>query len=325
VINPRELEHWIRQQGIPGAAFSQINAVGEIKSFAEGYCKIDHTNDEPVTIETSFQLASVSKFMTACLVLELSKQRIIDLYEPLQWQPCNRSSITTTTFSTLLRHRGGFSKNIGFAGQEKDQVGIDFHINEVETCGSHYQENMRGFYLYSGCNYWLIQRLLEQKLDRSFDSLLQGWICQPFGLNRTSCEAPNPSIHSVACGHDHAGQIINGGWRTFKGVEAAAGIWSTANDIGHFLKQLMERNIHTSGRRSMLKLTDLVIEGQATGYHYGVLVNQSREGLLLRHHGVNPGYQAVILIDLGASVASTLLINKERCDALLDILKSASN
>ena len=261
--------------------------------------------------------------MTACLLLELSNQQIIDLHEPLQWQSLNRSTVTTTTFSTLLRHRGGFSKNIGFAGQEKDQVGIDPHINQEEICGRHYQENMRGFYQYSGCNYWLLQRLLEQKLDLSFDSLLQRWICQPFGLHQTSCEAP--SIHSVACGHDHAGQMINGGWRTFKGVEAAAGIWSTANDIGQFLKELMHRNIDTSGRRSMLKLTDLVIKEQGTGYHYGVLVNQSREGLQLRHHGVNPGYQAMILIDLSASVASTLLINKEQCDLLLNFPKSTPN
>jgi CubicO group peptidase (beta-lactamase class C family) len=123
----------------------------------------------------------------------------------------------------------------------------------------------------------------------------------------------------VAYGHDYAGQI-DGGWRKFEGVEAAAGIWSTAKDLGHLLRQLMKQTNNSSARPAMLKISDLLIKGQGDGYHYGVMVNKRSRGLILSHQGINPGYQAMIRIDLEASVASAAMINGEHCDSLLKIL-----
>ena len=69
----------------------------------------------------------------------------------------------------------------------------------------------------------------------------------------------------------------------------------------------------------MLKITDLLIEGKGSGYHYGLMINQAREGLRLSHRGVNPGYQAMIRIKLSREVASALLINREHYDEPLNI------
>lgn len=318
MVKPKELEQWIKLRGIPGAALSQVNAAGEVTSFAVGHCNIEDTNKLPVTTMTLFQLASVSKFLTACLLVELSNKDMIDLNSEIAWTPIGWEKPTTTTFSALLQHRGGFSKNIGFTGQPRKQR-KESHAHEAQQCVDYYQEYMHGTYRYSGCNYWLIQDLLERRLGCSFNSLLQTWICEPMGLEKTSCEVPNPSLSSVAYGHDGAGRVIEGGWRTFEGVEAAAGIWSTAKDIGQLLKQLIAQTTHASAGRSMLKITDLLIEGKGTGYHYGLLINQAHEGLQLSHRGVNPGYQAMIRIRLSREVATALLINREHYDALSNI------
>ena len=319
MLDSKELEQWITSQGIPGAAITRVNAYGKIESCAAGICSSKDSSPHRVTVDTSFQLASVSKFMTACLVVELSKQGKIKLNEQMSWQPYRGSSASTTTFADLLSHRGGFSKNIGFPCATENILGYQSQTKADVVCGKYYQENMRGIYVYSGCNYWLVQRLLEQRMQDSFDSLLQTWICQPFSLSHTSCKVTNSASQCVAYGHDDAGQI-DGGWCRFEGVEAAAGIWSTANDLGQLLKQLMDRTNNSSARRAMLKISDLFIQGQGNGYHYGVMVNQRLGGLTLSHHGINPGYQAMIRIDLDASVASAAMINGEHCNSLLKIL-----
>lgn len=320
MINQLTLDRLVTQNVIPGIALSQIVATGDINSLAAGLCGFDHPHARPVTPSTVFQLASVSKFITACLVLELSKLRIIDVEEPLEWRVNSGSSPTTTTFAALLCHRAGFTKNIGFAFPQTGRDVGSAYSSVAESCGHCYNENMRGFYQYSGCSYWLIQRLLEQRLESSFESLLQTWICHPFSLHHTSCHAPDPANDSVAFGHDEEGKIKHGGWCTFERVEAAAGIWSTAQDLGVLLQRLLQRNSSRGVRRPSLTIADLLIRGQGSGYHHGILLNHVRGTWYLSHRGMNPGYQAMISINLCTSSATAALINRECCDTLLNIL-----
>ena len=96
----------IARDRIPGLSCAAF--VGDRIVFARGFGRSDVENDVPATSETVYRLASISKPITAVLVLQLAEEGALDLDQDLhglvpEW-PKKRWPVTTRQ---LLGHLGG--------------------------------------------------------------------------------------------------------------------------------------------------------------------------------------------------------------------------
>ncbi len=83
-------------------------AQGDRVLFRQVYGKADYQNDIPLTLETRFRLASVSKQFTAAAILKLQDQGVLDVRDPVcKWiQPCPEAW-APVRIHHLLSHTSG--------------------------------------------------------------------------------------------------------------------------------------------------------------------------------------------------------------------------
>lgn len=318
-----DLEKLIKLHAVPGVAVINLNTAGDITINAAGHTRrtdAAETNGvRAIKSSTLFQLASVSKMLTAWLVVELAEHKILELDQQHHLPMAEGYAPEGVTLRQLLCHRGGFSKNIGFAG-EIAVISEDAGRVVANGCIASFNPNTIGCFQYSGCSYWFVQQVLEQLLDQRFNDLLQQWICRPCGMVHTTTTPPNEGEPSVARGHDANGTELIGGWRRFPAVEAAAGIWTSAADIGCLLQAMLLEKEKLKHVSCLTNATNLMDGQIGNGYHLGVLVDHTTRGVLISHKGLNPGYQAVVRMNLQRKTACVILTNKEGCDAVCNPL-----
>jgi hypothetical protein len=119
-------------------------------------------------------------------------------------------------------------------------------------------------------------------------------------MSRSSFHQPPENTSNVACGHSSIKTLLGGGrWRIFP-QEAAAGLWTTPQDLARFIIAVQEAGsgkaagpISPAIAREFLKPQFDAWEGM------GVFLEGTGEGSAFFHGGENPGYFA----RFGASVS----------------------
>lgn len=314
-----QIDALARAHAIPGLALISITSGAPSTILTSGHVCADAARSaQRITAQTLFPLASVSKFISACLVMALVRQKLLDLHQPMAWSDQDTGSRRTVTWAQLLSHRAGFSTTVGFQGVIPGDGSPQSGVLCSSRCESSYDVKAIGKFCYSGCHYWLLQKLLESELQQPFEQLLQRWLCQPLGLRQTTSLPPPSGQINVARGHGLNGQPLPGGWRLFPGVEAAAGLWTTPEDFERLLSCLLVASSGCDAAASPLRLQDLLVRGRAGGYHLGVNVVQTSMGIRFSHWGLNPGYQAAFSLYLGAGKARAVFTNLQQSDAVCD-------
>lgn len=277
-----------------GIAIACCGSVEEIALFSSGYIGSPKFARQPlITEHTMFQLASISKFITACLVLELCLRGKLQLDEKII-PPYNLLDVPVS-FGQLLSHRAGFVDTGGVFGTIEDSTTawtFDYWQNNKFRL---YQSEKVGEYNYSTWGYWLIQVLIEWKFKVPFEHLLKQLLCYPLGLISTTSSSPNSYNGNYSWGHDSLGNPLPYGWRHFEGFEAAAGVWSTAADMGLLISHLFKpKATNSRDTRLLVSLQDLIAIPSCCGYQYGLLLSSINREKVLLHTGTNPGYHAIL-------------------------------
>lgn len=163
--------------------------------FSKGYGLADLGSGTPITAETSFNLASLSKqFTGAALALELQKGTV-DLDDPLHmhWDdlPEFMGNITLghlaymtsglTEYYNLPSPRGGWASEDEFTVD--DAIAAVFASGQVE-----YSPGTR--WTYSNINYQLLAEVTAGLNGTTFSSHINEAVFEPLGMTRTWVDAP---------------------------------------------------------------------------------------------------------------------------------------
>ena len=280
----------------------------------------NHSVPLSVDHNTLFQLASVSKFFTSCLLLELARQKLLDINQPILSHTlpkcfASRSEIFDEhqiTWGHLLTHRAGFNDQGGVVGQNL----YGYCLSEVQgwkrNIADYYDSNLFGIFHYSACGYWLIQQLLESTFSRSFASLLTQFILKPLGMNGTCSGSLDSHFSNYATGVDLSG-ILTSSYMHYPGCEAVAGIWSSANDLGllfqHLLRSFPDTKRSNGKSLPLITLRDLINSPFNGSYQYGLAIAKKYDQNCWIHTGLNPGYTSAVMLNPDANAGLAFLIN----------------
>ncbi|KLV27824.1 penicillin-binding protein [Niallia circulans] len=204
---------------------------------------------DKINEQTRFHSASISKFVTAMLVLKLVETGLLDLDEDVNvklssWHLTANKQIKgkKVTLRDLLSHQSGIIDPEGSFSEWKENEEVPPMIDILEGTSVFNRqkiqiscEPMSAFH-YSDAGFCIIQQLIEDTLQKSFHIVLKEFLFQPLHMNQSCIDIRG--VENISSGHDKKGQIVYGNY-PFYPYPAACGIWTTPADLAILVLELM--------------------------------------------------------------------------------------
>jgi CubicO group peptidase (beta-lactamase class C family) len=297
------IESEVAARGVAGVAA----AIVEDRAIAwTGAFGARRSGGEPVTTDTVFEVASVSKPVFAWRVLELCDSGVLDLDAPLTGYTTERfiedEGLERVTARMVLTHTAGLSWKITGPNYEG-------HPQLDGAPGGDFE--------YSGVSFdylaWVVERIVGQptaEMMREFMSSL--------GMTRSSYVWEESFESDYASPHDLDGNVLEKDKSaTFGPGSVGSMLHSTVNDMAAFLCQLVATDVSPAralALRPHVEVHQEYLHGPpAAGAHWGLGIGVwTIDGeTTVWHWGENPGFQCFVIAWPGRGSGIVVLTNSD--------------
>ena len=313
-IDPQEIDRRIQKlmqdPNMVGLSVAIIDK-GEMV-FAKGYGETIKGSGKPVSEDTVFRWASVSKGVAAAAVLQLSEEGHFGLASPVKAHAPSLElpeSKHAATVQDVLSHRTGLARNSFDRKIESGQSAkaLRYSLKNLspicEPGACHRYQNVA---------FDAAAEMVETATGLPYKSVIAQRFFKPLGM-KTATITRQGLLRSKnwARPHNRQGRMINSVKPTYYRLPGAAGVNSSVKDLGRWMQaQMTTSDIPISGDiRSTLQtpLTATPIENNRIRRHYSAM-NNARYGLgwriydynghkVIGHRGSVQGYRALLLFD----------------------------
>jgi CubicO group peptidase (beta-lactamase class C family) len=295
-------ERW----NVPGIAVGVLQD-GAVVMAADGHQELGRP--KPVTPETVFRIASITKPFTASLTMTLVQDGLLALDEP---PPGTRIDATVRQ---LLSHQGGL------AAEWPDPLDNSGLLELTE--GEPERLPVAAGELFSYCNsgFWFVAAGIARTLGTSFEDAMRTRVIRPLGLTSSGFETDEPARghEQVEPGADEHARAET--WYP-PGRTASGGLWSSVPDLLRFAEH------HLGAAGGPLTASSLAEmqrpHSYGPGFRYGLgWFLKRREGHdAVEHPGSVLGFQSLLTLIPDERMAFAALTNSSRgIAAIRDVLQ----
>jgi len=324
-VTRKSIPQLMLEDNIPGLSMAFVDQGKILWQRSYGYSDLE--NLTKVDKQTVFTGASLSKPLAAVAALNLVDNGMLNLDEDVNqtlknWQ-IPESNFTTTekvTLRRLISHRAGIRNDLWSSYLPNEEVptltqmlagqspSIDPATEVVRIPGSTER--------YSNPGYSIIQKLLEDVKNNSFENILDELVLQPSGMNDSSFEQPMPEQLKARRAIGYHEDLKPYPYRLFP-YKAAGGIWTTPSDMAKFVITLFE---DFEGKHNILskQMTDKLFSRTPERLAFSKIFNDSSDDLLFRHYGSNQGFTSYLVGSIKKKQAVIIMINSDNGFELLD-------
>jgi CubicO group peptidase (beta-lactamase class C family) len=319
----------------PGVSIALIND-GRIE-WARGYGVLEAGGKQPVTPETLFQAASISKSLTAMVVLRLVEQGKLDLDSDVNkrlvsWKiPENEfTKDQKVTVRRLLAHTAGVSV-AGFLGYAADQPLPTLRqiLDGEKPANSNpirVELKPGTRFLYSGGGYVILRQLMEDVTGKSFSELMQNMLVQKLGMTHSTFQQPlSPALAAnAAAGHLPNGKEMEGKWFVLPEL-APDGLWTTPTDLARLLIEVQKARLGKSQKVLSTKSTNLMLTPEIDNVALGWMVDGKGDSARFSFAGSNVGYKSRMLAYMNSGRGVVVMTNGENgAELITEIMRSVA-
>lgn len=191
---------WMKRNGIPGAAIVVYDN-GKIKKYSFGYA--DRENKKPVTEDTIFEIASLTKIFTAVLLAGEINSGSMKLSDSVtkyvsDITPSSRNKFNQITLENLATHTSGLPFNVPRSINSRTKLAK--YLSSWKNPAS-----VGASWLYSNVNLGLIGYALEKESQKSIYDLYAEKILHPLGMRTSNAMIPDGLLSFYAQGYNMAG------------------------------------------------------------------------------------------------------------------------
>jgi CubicO group peptidase (beta-lactamase class C family) len=298
----RLLTDEMHKHHVPGVSIAVVHG-GRIQ-WAKAY-GVRRQDGAPVTADTLFQAASISKSITAMTALSLVERGTLALDTPVRLQlktwilPDNEfTARQPVTLRELLSQTGGTSV-IGFASYPRGEPLPTLKqvldglppansppVRVIVTPGTEYR--------YSGGGFEIAQQLIEDATGEPFADIARDRGLAPSGMNSSSFEQPlaEARLNDAAFPVDVQGNWIAGGPPTLPEL-AAGGLWTTPSDLARWIITLQAAMSGKEAHVLSAETARMMVTPIRENYGLGVELKSVDGVVYFSHTGSNSGYQAM--------------------------------
>ena len=272
------LQQAVERTYIPGLVALVTDKDGVSYSGAFGQQNV--AQNRPMTVDTIFRIASMTKPITSVAVMMLIEEGKLTLDDPISvYMPemgakdvfetfrsddksfTSRPASRDVTVRHLLTHTSG----IGYAFSNEilfQLVGSEGLSQSTANYPLLHDPGTKWTY---GQNTRVLGRLVETVSDQPLDGFLQDRILGPLGMIDTAYFVPNENRNRAVTVHAKAGQALvespNPEGELRAGVRGDGGLFSTASDFAKFIRMFLNGGLGPDGVR-LLSTESVSLMGQ---------------------------------------------------------------
>ena len=290
-------ERWNRSDS-PGVAVVVLKDGEPVYRRAVGVESLD--SGTPVTVDgTVFDLASVSKHMTAYAIHRLEERGALSLDDEvrhhLPWFPDFGTSVT---LRHLLHHTSGLREYLDLVTWNRSREG-PFSQAELRSWVEQ-QEDLNfppgSQHMYSNTGYLVLAEVVAEVSGRSFAEFLQDEMFQPLGLEETTVRDPDAPPRATESYGPRQGPLtwLRGPFEPARdGLESwgDGGIDSTAENLARWLDHLRV-TLAEGGPMAEMGRRGRTLGGSEFAYASGLRPETMHGVDLLWHGGSNAGFRS---------------------------------
>jgi CubicO group peptidase (beta-lactamase class C family) len=261
---------------------------------------------KPVTPDTLFQAASISKPVSALAALRLVQDGKLTLDEDVNvklrtWKvPDNAFTATEkVTIRRILSHSAGLTVH-GFPGYASDEpIPTVVQILNGEKPAN--TEPIRvdvvpgTLWRYSGGGYVVLQTLLSDVTGKSFPQIMSELVLRPAGMTHSTYEQPLPKNRAseTATPYRSSGDPVKGGSHTYPEM-APAGLWTTPTDLARLAIEVQNEYAGKSSRILSQGMARQMLTRQIGTWGLGFGLESPDGKPTFGHGGANEGFRCNI-------------------------------
>lgn len=250
--------------------------------YKKSFGKSDQQNNLPCTDTTKFLIGSLSKPITAILMLRLADKQILKLYDPIKKYFMDVDErIGNITIHHLLTHTSGINEIL----IEEKNMNLAIIIGRAELGfepGSDFE--------YSNSGYVILKEIAEISTKKDFVELVTEEVFLPANMTLSGV-ARHSNLNIVAKGYKDPSQVeVMTIDFPFENIDGAGSIYSTVEDL-----YKLDRALYTEQLLSNEMKEQMLKQHVPGDYSYGWFVRE-RGGIwdVYWHRGSLPGFTSFI-------------------------------
>jgi CubicO group peptidase (beta-lactamase class C family) len=252
----------------------------------------------PIDGDTTFELASASKPLTAALVMQLAEDGLLHLDDPaIKWLPQLPTVWGAITVRNLLNQTAGIADYMSQINSTK-LLGLDGLTNKQLlqrwATGNHLNFNPGTQVEYSNSNYVLLAEIASSACGTDFGRCLRQRIFGPLGMANTRVESEDSSRDEVLALNYALSKKTKG---ILLKTEGPTGIYSSLNDIALWLQAYQAGRIVSKAGTTLMTTPVMSSPVFESGERYGmgwVLPPEDNKIGSYTHAGQKDGYRTLI-------------------------------
>ena len=227
-----KVDSLMRSGVVPGVAVGVVDADGA-RTFGFGTTNVEHPL--PVDADTVFEIASITKTMTATVAARIAAEGRLDLDAPVRrYLPDFR--VADAGVSERVTVRDLFTHTAGWFGEYLPPTGhgADAIAQGVAAMAGLEQVSPAGIFSYNNVSLTLAGHIIEVIEGLPYEQVMREQLFEPLGMTRTFFRAEDVLYDRLAAGHtvrDGRAVPVRSRFSEGSGGAPAGGVRSTVRDL----------------------------------------------------------------------------------------------
>ena len=334
ISDPGVVQELLKRFNVPGVSIAIIK---DFKvAWTGAYGVADTETQTPVTVDTLFQAASISKPVAAMVSLKAVQdgrfsldQNVNSILKSWKLPEGEFTKGQPVTPRALLSHTSGTGDGFGFPGYAPSAPlpTVPQILDGVAPSTSRAVRLERPPFTaskYSGGAVMIQQLALTDTVGKPFERIAREWVFEPLGMTNSTYEQPLPRAREqqAARAHDRAGDRSGDDpWHVYP-EQAAAGLWTTPTDLAKFSIELQLALLGRSTRVLSQKTAMEMVTPVGVGpFAVGFGIGKQGEGWYFAHSGSNWGFQCDLAAHRLKGYGVVIMTNSDNGGALIQELR----
>jgi CubicO group peptidase (beta-lactamase class C family) len=309
---------------VPGLA---LGIIQDGQWFVEGFGVTSITNPLPVTTDTTFQIGSTSKTVTATVIMMLVEQGKLELDEKVKTYLPNlelsdSAVATRVTVRHLLNHTAGWAGDL-FVGTGDGDDALGLYVQKMRDLPQ--LTPVGEVWHYNNAAFGLAGRVVEVVTGKTFEAVATDLVLEPLEMTHSSYFPSEAMLERFAVGHfvdEHDVVQISKPWALARNTASVGRINSSVIDQLKYAQFHLGDGTTQNGKRllsseAMIEMQTPTVKG-ANGARHAVawFVHDLAGTTLVRHGGATNGQMSEFYLVPERNFAWTILTNAEKGRAL---------
>ncbi len=325
------IEERMKHYNVAGLSVAVINNFKV--EWAKAYGLKDIETKEPVSTETLFQAASISKPVTAMIALKKAQEGKIALDEDINnrltsWKLPDNEWKKKVTLANLLTHTAGLTVH-GFPGyavgeQLPTVPQILDGVVPANTAPVRVDMEPGTKFRYSGGGTTIAQFAIMSIEKKPYPQIAEETVLGPLKMTNSTYNQPLPDDwrKKAASGHRGDGNLVKGKIHIYPEM-APAGLWTTPTDLANFA---IEVQLSLAGKSNKV-LSKGMAEKMVTPFiedfvGMGFFLEKHGQALYFGHGGSNEGFKSQLLVHKDKGYGVVVMVNSDNAPIINEVIRS---